>query len=410
MSSGPNRLVLHPRPQTTRYNSLVLYGVGAVAVIVVLAYVMAVHSHRPQAQWERPAHFVSVGRPLIPQVEKPPPPPPPPPQAMPEPLPQPNLTPPPPPHLEDPGAAQRKATLVKALSKPVIVAEFSADAQHREPGRLSSTPATFQPENSPPQTLTIPPVWGQQTDHPWGGYPGPVGRSQQFWQQSSGATAEQWLAANVMPPRSPYQINAGTIIPAVLASAINSDVEGQAAAIVTQNIYDSATGRYLLVPQGARVVGFYDNDLQPHQARIGIAWKTLYFPNGFSLALHGMPGADGAGMAGLRDQMDRHSLQRYGTALLLSAITAGITLGTYRGQGFFTYDPGEAATYGLGRTFGGAIAEDLRRGMSTRPTILVREGYPFNVMVAQDVVFRGPYPFTMVTAQDHVPSGVDAVR
>src|SRR5947207_3351015 len=209
MNSGPNRLVLHPRPQTTRYNSLVLYGVGVVAVIVLIAYVVAVHSHRPQAQWERPAHFVSVGRPLIPQVEKPPPPPPPP-QAMPEPLPQPNLALPPPPHLGDPGAAQRKATLVKALSKPVIVAEFSADAQHREPGRLSSTPASFQPENSPPQTLTIPPVWGQQTDHPWGGYPGPVGRSQQFWQQSSGATAEQWLAANVMPPRSPYQINAGT--------------------------------------------------------------------------------------------------------------------------------------------------------------------------------------------------------
>src|SRR5207244_11315172 len=140
------------------------------------------------------------------------------------------------------------ATLVKALSKPVIGAEFSADAQHREPGRQSSTSLAVHPENSPPQTLTIPPVWGQQTDHPWGqqtdhpwgGYPGPVGRSQQFWQQASGATADQWLTASVMPPRSPYQINAGTIIPAVLARAVHADGEGQAAPIVTQGIYDPA--------------------------------------------------------------------------------------------------------------------------------------------------------------------------
>src|SRR5262249_43873019 len=199
-------------------------------------------------------------------------------------------------------------------------------------GQPATPPGPVHP-HAAGQALEAPPVWQAAPPalfSPWmnplqhlapEGWP--VGRNQQFWAQSSYGTTGQWLAASVQPPRSPYQVNAGTVISAVMAQALNSDLEGTVSALVTHDVYDSITGQYLVIPQGARLFGFYDADVHGNVPRLHIAFKTLYFPNGYSLALSGMPGVDTTGMAGVSDQVNRHFWQRYGSAAVLSLITAG---------------------------------------------------------------------------------------
>jgi type IV secretion system protein VirB10 len=128
-----------------------------------------------------------------------------------------------------------------------------------------------------------------------------------------------------------------------------------------------------------------------------LAAKTLYLPNGYSLALTGAPGANAMGITGVSDVMNRHFLQRYGSAAVLSLVTAGIRMATYAGHGGLLYaSPGDAATNGAGQVLGQATGEDLRRSMNIRPTVQIRAGYPFNVTVVQDLVFPAPYALNPV--------------
>jgi type IV secretory pathway VirB10-like protein len=406
MDQMHNRLSLHPTPPATGYNRLVLYGmIGAGALAVVTYLTVMASRHTTTAKWERPERLVMVNRPLVLPADKPPPRYEPPPQEPSPPLPLPQATiPAPRPQAQpkpDPDVQRRKEALLKALSAKVLVEEFSAD---RPPSQ--TTPVALHassPVEGPPQALEIPSAWssspGAESLRAWPRPPEPqaaqalVGRQQQFWQQSSDATTGQYLPAQVQPPRSPYQVNAGTIVPAVLTQALTSDLEGTLTAVVSRDVYDSVTGRFLLIPQGAKLFGVYDADLRANQPRLHVAAKTLYFPNGYSLALSGMPGSDSRGLAGLSDQVNRHFLQRYGTAAVLSLITAGVSLAVHQHNGFYTYEPEEAAIYGAGTVLGRAVAEDLRQAMQIRPTVTVREGYPFLLTVTQDIVLPGPYPF-----------------
>jgi type IV secretory pathway VirB10-like protein len=396
-SNGPQYLVLHPKAAVTRYNTLALWLVGGAALLVVCTYVLVMGSRGQGPQWERPQRAVSIAKPLLEAEEKPPPPPPPLQRVVQQPSPP---LPRPEPRQVDEDAARRKAALLKALTSTMLVEAFSQDHRDGNTGRshAGSLPVALQP--GAPQTLEVPPVWHphQPAQSAWEtpGRPrtnGLVGGQRAFWQRASGAGTGQWLEASIQPPHSPYTLQAGTVVPAVLTQAITSDLEGQISALVTQDVYDSATGRFLLIPQGSRLFGFYDTDLQATQPRLHLSFKTLYFPNGYSLALHGMPGVDGRGLAGASDQVNRHFFQRYGSAAVLSLITAGITLATYNRGGFFSYSPEDAAVYGAGTVLGRAVGEDLRRVMHIRPTLTIREAYPFNVVVTQDAVFPGPYPF-----------------
>src|SRR5262249_19107715 len=133
----------------------------------------------------------------------------------------------------------------------------------------------------------------------------------------------QYLNATLQPPRSPYQINAGMLLPVVLAQDVTSDVVSFFSAVATYDVYDSVTGRYLLVPMGSRITFLTDLENQTNQQPILLmAAKTLYLPNGYSIALQGMPAANGFGMTGLQDQVNRHFLQRYGSAAVPSPIMA----------------------------------------------------------------------------------------
>lgn len=158
-------------------------------------------------------------------------------------------------------------------------------------------------------------------------------------------------------------------------------------------MYDSVSGRFLLVPAGSRIFGIADVDAPTNQQpTLMLAAKTLYLPNGYSLALSGAPGANGMGIAGVSDLVNRHYLQRYGAAAFLSLVTAGIRMATYAGRGGLWYaTPEDAAAQGTGQVLGQATGEDLRRSMNIRPTVSVRAGYRFDVTVVQDLVFPAPY-------------------
>ncbi|MEJ0066185.1 MAG: TrbI/VirB10 family protein [Caulobacteraceae bacterium] len=134
-------------------------------------------------------------------------------------------------------------------------------------------------------------------------------------------------AERVQAPASPYVVQAGTVIPAALITGLRSDLPGQITAQVTQNVFDSPAGRYLLIPQGARLVGSYDSQVSFGQSRVLLAWTRLILPGGRSIVLEKQPGADAAGFAGLQDGVDHHWKQLFGAALLSTILGVGAQAG-----------------------------------------------------------------------------------
>ncbi len=201
--------------------------------------------------------------------------------------------------------------------------------------------------------------------------------------------------ATLRTPTSPYEIKAGTIVPAVLISGVNSDLPGQVIAQVRENVYDSATGQHLLLPQGARLVGVHSGQMNWGQERLFLAWRRLVLPDGRSLNLQdGMPGADQVGATGLADEVNHHYLRIFGNALLLSVVSAGIQLSQVPDFGRDLRGPtlGNQLGAGVGQNLGQTATEFLCRGMTLAPTLELRPGYRFTVMVTGDLTFPGAYP------------------
>ncbi len=192
---------------------------------------------------------------------------------------------------------------------------------------------------------------------------------------------------------SPFRVSAGTLIPAVLTAGINSDLPGQTTALVRRNVYDSRTGRYLLIPQGSRLVGEYASRVAYGQRRIFVAWNRLIFPDGRSLDLAGMQGADLAAVAGLRDRVNNHFVRTFGSALLLAAVSTGVQLSQPDDhRGFHSSPtPSQLAAAAVGQELGRVATEYLRRNLDVRPTIEIRPGYELNVEVTADLDLPGPY-------------------
>jgi type IV secretion system protein VirB10 len=211
-------------------------------------------------------------------------------------------------------------------------------------------------------------------------------------------------AVTLHPPASAFSVMAGSVIPAVLVSGINSDLPGPILAQVSQNVFDSATGKYLLVPQGSRLIGIYQNASTYGQQRVEIAWQRLIFPNTSSMDLPQMPGADQGGYSGFTDEVNNHYLRTFGTAAVMSLISAGQMVGqmaTFGGGG--TYGPygysqpnqwamaSQTAGSAASGQFGAVGQQMIGNGMNRPPTIEIRPGYQFNVMVTEDLVFPAAY-------------------
>ena len=204
---------------------------------------------------------------------------------------------------------------------------------------------------------------------------------------------ERWkLDSDVKKPQSPYILQTGFVIPATLISGINSDLPGQIMAQVSQNIFDSPVGKYRLIPQGSRLVGTYSSEVEYGQARVLVAWQRIIFPDGKTMDIGAMPGADGVGYAGFKDQVNNHYLRIFGSALIMSAIVAGTTYSQRDSGGAFgRQNAGSIMSQSLGQQLGLVTANLIRKNMNISPTLEIRPGYRFNIIVTKDMVFNKPY-------------------
>ncbi len=224
-----------------------------------------------------------------------------------------------------------------------------------------------------------------------GGDPNLLARKDDFLRRAQAAERPTYLPSTVQEPLSPYELKEGTLLPAILLTGINSDLPGQTQALIRRDVYDTATGRYLLIPQGSRLIGEYDNRIAWGQKRVLLTWHRLIFPDGRSLDLRGMPGADLAAIAGVRDKVNNHFVRTFGSALLLSAITAGVQLSQPQESSFGSApSASQIAAAALGQEIGRVTADITRRNVNLQPTLQIRPGYLFNVEVTADMIFSGP--------------------
>lgn len=208
-------------------------------------------------------------------------------------------------------------------------------------------------------------------------------------------TRSSWALPNELETlSSPYTLQAGFIIPAIMISGISSNLPGQVMAQVSQNVYDSPTGKFVLIPQGTRLVGTYSSDVGYGQERVLMAWQRLLFPDGRTLDIQAMPGADAGGKAGFTDKVNTHFWRTFSSAFLLSGIVAAVSLSQGDRMAQSSSDSqraSDALSEALGQNLGTAMAETIRKNLNIAPTLEIRPGYRFNVMVTKDMAFPGPY-------------------
>ena len=197
---------------------------------------------------------------------------------------------------------------------------------------------------------------------------------------------DTFLTAGLQPARSEFQLMAGTLISGLLLTGINSDLPGKILAQVSQNVFDTATGRYLLIPQGTKLLGEYDSRVSYGQERVLIVWTRLIFPDASSLSLEGMPGVDLSGYAGLSDQVNNH----YGK--LLSGVVFSSLLGAAAqvSHGSNQFEPpfSEVAVQGAADNLNQAGQQITRKNLNVQPTLEIRPGYRVNVFVTKDIVLK----------------------
>ena len=194
-------------------------------------------------------------------------------------------------------------------------------------------------------------------------------------------------------PRAPYTVMAGTVIPAALVTGIDSDLPGKVLASVTEPVYDSATGRFLLIPQGSRLMGEYDSQIAAGQRRVLLVWTRLILPDTSSISLDRLPGVDAAGKAGLEDGVDRHWSQVLAGAALSTLIGIGAELAAPdrgAGQSQVVISTRQSVDDSVNQ-----VGQQLtRRDLAIQPTLTIRPGFPVRVIVARDLVLKPYEPLT----------------
>jgi type IV secretion system protein VirB10 len=183
-------------------------------------------------------------------------------------------------------------------------------------------------------------------------------------------------------PVSPRTLHAGSIIAASLITGLNSDLPGLVTAQVTENVYDSVTGRTLLIPQGARLIGSYDSVVAFGQSRAVLVWQRIIFPDGSSIRIDNVPATDTEGYAGLSDRIDRHTWQ------LLKGVALSTLLGVGTELSFGSTESDLVRAIRESAQQSGARAGDqlVTRNLNIQPTLRVRPGWPLRVIVHKDIV------------------------
>jgi type IV secretory pathway VirB10-like protein len=202
-----------------------------------------------------------------------------------------------------------------------------------------------------------------------------------------GATDRRTVSSDRLEnPASSYVVQAGTVIPAALITGIQSDLPGQITAQVTENVFDSPTGRFLLIPQGAKLIGTYDSQVSFGQSRVLLVWDRIIYPNGKSIVLEHQPGADTEGYAGLEDGVDYH----WGSLLKAAALSTLLGVGSEIGATGTQNDIVTALRRGSQDTLNQTGQQLVRREINVQPTLTIRPGFPVRVIVNRDLVLA-PY-------------------
>lgn len=197
-----------------------------------------------------------------------------------------------------------------------------------------------------------------------------------------------FLESRQVPSSSPYELKRGSVIPATLMTGINADLPGRVTAQVSQNVYDSATGNHLLIPQGARLLGRYDSKVSFGQSRVLVVWTDIILPDGSALQIGAMGGTDAEGFAGFHDKVDRHTLRTFGSAALIALIGAGMDMALPDDAGLSERNSAsDAARRSFSETFGRLVESNVSKNLNVQPTLSIRPGYQFNVLVDQDLTF-----------------------
>lgn len=227
-------------------------------------------------------------------------------------------------------------------------------------------------------------------------------RPQRQFIENSKTGNTDYLSSGLSYARSPYEIKAGSIIPATMINGLNSDLPGQIIAQVRENVYDSSTRQYLLIPQGAKLVGLYDSSIIYGQKRVLAAWNRLIYPDGSWINLKAMPGTDLEGYAGFYDEVDNKYWQIFGSSFILGVITAAIqysqnnTNANVQAGGIGVVTNNNPT---IGETLGGSLGQQLgqtglsitQKNLNVQPTLIVKPNYPFNIMITADMILR-PLP------------------
>ncbi|MFZ3179968.1 MAG: TrbI/VirB10 family protein [Methylocystis silviterrae] len=187
-------------------------------------------------------------------------------------------------------------------------------------------------------------------------------------------------------PASRYVLQAGAVIPAALVTSIRSDLPGQITAQVTESVYDSPTEKFLLIPQGSKLIGIYDSQIAFGQSRVLLVWSRLILPDGNSIVLERQPGADASGYSGLEDEVDHHWLRLAGAAALSTILGVGTQLGTTGDENALI----QALRRGGAQNLNQTGQQIVGRNLNMQPTLMIRPGFPVRVIVTRDLVLA-PY-------------------
>lgn len=185
-------------------------------------------------------------------------------------------------------------------------------------------------------------------------------------------------------PRSPYQVMAGSVIAASLITGLNSDLPGLVTAQVTENVFDSATGRFLLIPQGARLIGSYDSVVAFGQSRALLVWQRIILPDGSSIQLDNLPATDAAGYSGVADRVDFHTWR----LLKGVALSTLLGVGTELSLGDDESDLVRAIRQSTQQSASQAGQQIVSKQLDVQPTLRVRPGWPLRVVVHKDLILR----------------------
>jgi type IV secretory pathway VirB10-like protein len=384
-AAPPDLRLRGERPRVTRLSRRVLIGLGAVSALAVagaLGYALQTRNKAGGGQellstQNRPSAEGLAGLPKdytgLPRQAPPP------------------LGPPLPGDLGRPmlNAGAAPNTAVPATTPDP---EAQRRAQEIEAARVSRL---FAQTDQQPQSVTqiIPGATAATTATPATTPPLDAGSAQNMQDRKTAFLTASTDKRTISPDRleakaSPYVVQAGTVIPAALITGIRSDLPGQITAQVTEAVFDSPTGRYLLIPQGARLIGQYDSSVAFGQSRILLVWTRLIMPDGTSIVLERQPGADTEGYAGLEDEVDNHWGMLFKAAVLSTLLSVGAEAGTSSSDG--ANNLAQAIREGASNSISQTGQQIVQRQLNIQPTLTIRPGFPVRVIVTHDLVLA-PY-------------------